>query len=246
MKLRNPQNRFQLSIKKSDRVLEVGGGHNPHPRSNVVVDKYTGNDNQHRVTDLKVLRHQQFMEADGEHLPFKDLEFDYVICCHVLEHVPNPHRFLAEQFRVAKRGYIETPSLLGEYLAQKDSHKWILHEHKDVLYLMDKEELNFLPRYDTGNLFHDYLPKHSIGYKIIQRTHPNVETIRIEWEHNFNFEVNPQDPEIRKFFTGPWNYNWNDSFFPPRSMGSEFKAAASAMWDISKSVFKSKVLKKGS
>jgi ubiquinone/menaquinone biosynthesis C-methylase UbiE len=246
MKLRNPKSRFHLAIKKTDRVLEVGGGHNPHPRSNIVVDKYTGNDNQHRVTDLKVLKHQQFLEADGENLPFKDKEFDYVICCHVLEHVPNPVKFLAEQFRVAKKGYIETPSLLGEYLAQKDSHKWILHEHEDILYLMDKASLDFLPRYDTGNLVHDYLPKHSIGYKIIQRTHPNIETIRIEWEHDFKFVVNPQDPEILRFFKGPWNHLWGDSFFPPRSMAGEFTEAARAMWDISKSVLKSKFLKKGS
>jgi SAM-dependent methyltransferase len=244
MKLRNPKSRFHLSINKTDRVLEVGGGHNPHPRSNLVVDKYTGNDNQHRVTDLKVLQHQQFMEADGENLPFKDQEFDYVICCHVLEHVPNPVQFLKEQFRVAKRGYIETPSLLGEYFAQKDSHKWILHEHEDVLYMVEKEKLNFNPRYDSGNLFHDYLPKHTIGYKILQRTHPNIETIRIEWEHNFNFVVNPEDPEILKFFTGPWSYHWNNSFFPPRTMRQEFIAAAGAMWDISKSVFKSKILKR--
>lgn len=244
MKIRNPKSRFDLAIKKTDRVLEVGGGHNPHPRSNVVVDKYTDDDNRHRGANLKVLKHQQFMEADGENLPFKDHEFDYVICCHVLEHVPNPEKFLAEQFRVAKKGYIETPSLLGEYLIQKDSHKWILHEHNDVLYLVDKEKLSFNPRYDTGNLLHDYLPKNSIGYKIIQRTHPNVETIRIEWEHNFQYEVEPTNPEILKYFKGPWQNSWGDSFFPPRSMGQEFLAATSALWDIVVSVFKSKLLKR--
>jgi SAM-dependent methyltransferase len=244
MKLRNPHSRFELDIKKTDRVLEVGGGHNPHPRSNVVVDKYTDDDNRHRGANLKVLKHQQFMEADGENLPFKDLEFDYVICCHVLEHVPNPEKFLHEQFRVAKKGYIETPSLFGEYLAQKDSHKWILHEHNDTLYLVDKSSISFNPRYDSCDLFHHYLPKHSIGYKIIQRTHPNLETIRIEWEHNFNYEVNPTDPKIMQYFTGPWQQEWGNSFFPERSYAAEFKLTMAALLDISKSVFRSKVLKK--
>lgn len=244
MKVKNPKSRFHLSIKKNDRVLEVGGGHNPHPRSNIVVDKFTGDDNQHRGANLKVLSHQQFMEADGENLPFKDQEFDYVICCHVLEHVPNPARFLQEQFRVAKRGYIETPSLLGEYFAQKDSHKWILHEHENVLYLVDKAGLGFMPRYDTGNLFHDFLPKHSIGYKIIQRTHPNIETIRIEWEHGFQFVVEPQDPEIRKLFCGAWKNEHATSFFPHRTYGQEVKETIGALWDISKSVFRSKLLRK--
>src|SRR5580765_5774015 len=98
MKIRNPKSRFDINVPASYRVLEVGGGHNPHPRSNVVVDKYA-DDNTHRSGDLKVLKNQTFLNADGENLPFKDKEFDYVICCHVLEHVENPVRFLSEQFR---------------------------------------------------------------------------------------------------------------------------------------------------
>ena len=39
MKVRNPKSRFDLNIKRTDKVLEVGGGHNPHPRSHVVEDK---------------------------------------------------------------------------------------------------------------------------------------------------------------------------------------------------------------
>ena len=37
MKIRNPKSRFHLNISKSSKVLDVGGGHNPHPRANVVV-----------------------------------------------------------------------------------------------------------------------------------------------------------------------------------------------------------------
>lgn len=243
MKIRNPKNRFDLSIQRNDRVLEVGGGHDPHPRSNVVVDKYEDS-NQHRCGDLKVLKHQQFINADGENLPFKDKEFDYVICCHVLEHVDDPVKFLSEQFRVAKRGYIETPSLLGERLFPKESHKWILHEHNDVLYLVDKQKINFQVNYDLCELIQDYLPKHSIGYKIVQRTHPSLEHVCIEWESDFNYVVEPSDPEILKFFTGKWKLEWSNSFFPPRTLGQEFKETVGAFLNISKSVFRSKVLKR--
>jgi SAM-dependent methyltransferase len=243
MKIRNPKNRFDLKIKSGERVLEVGGGHNPHPRANVVVDKYADS-NFHRSGDLKVLKQQTFMEADGEALPFKDKEFDYVICCHVLEHAEDPVKFLSEQFRVAKRGYIETPSLLGEYLFPRISHKWILHEYKDVLYLVDKEKLGFIYGYDLGELVQDYLPTHSIGFKIVERTHPNLINVRIEWETNFDYVVEPQDPEIRKYFSGKWDIGWGDDFFPRKSMWQEFKDASSAFSDITKSVFKSKVLKK--
>ena len=68
MKVRAPKSRFNLDIKKSDKVLEVGGGHNPHPRSNVVVDKYTET-NYHRSGNIFVNKHQKFIEK--HELPFR-------------------------------------------------------------------------------------------------------------------------------------------------------------------------------
>lgn len=243
MKLGNPKSRFHLDIRSKDRVLDVGGGHNPHPRANVVVDKYTDT-NYHRSGDIKVLQKQEFIAADGEKLPFKDNEFDYVISCHVLEHVEDPVKFLSEIFRVGKRGYLETPSLLGEYFAPRESHKWILHEHKDRLYLVEKEKMGFIYGYYLGDLIQEFLPKHSIGFKIAERTHPNLMTIRIEWEANFDYEIEPTDPEIRKYFSGRWENEWADDFFPPRSAGQELKEATIAFKDICKSFIQSKILKK--
>lgn len=239
MKVRNPRNRESLDIRSSDRVLEVGGGHNPHPRSNVVVDKYTDT-NYHRSGDIKVLKNQTFMEADGENLPFKDKEFDYVICCQVLEHVENPERFLSEQFRVAKRGFMETPSLLGEYLFPRESHKWIIHEMNDITYLVDKKKINFNYGYDLGELIQDYLPKHSIGFKILEKTHPNLITNRVEWKGEFKYIVDPEDPEILKYFTGRWKQEWADAFFPQKTKWEEFKDSSRAFYEMSKSVIRSK------
>lgn len=244
MKLRNPKSRFHLRIGKNENVLDVGGGHNPHPRANVVVDKFTDT-NYHRSGDIKILKKQKFVAADGENLPFKDDEFDYVISCHVLEHVEDPVKFLSEIFRVGKRGYIETPSLIGECLAPRASHKWILHEHNDKLYLVDKKKLGFTYGYYLGDLIQEYLPKHSIGFKIAERTHPNLMTIRIEWEHDFSYKVEPTDPEIRKYFTGGWNAEWGNEFFPERSAAKELKEATIAFKDICKSIFHSKILKRG-
>lgn len=57
MKLPNPKSRLHLDIKPSDKVFDVGGGHNRHPLANVVVDKYTDT-NFHRSGDIKVLEKQ--------------------------------------------------------------------------------------------------------------------------------------------------------------------------------------------
>jgi SAM-dependent methyltransferase len=240
MKIRSPKDRFDLIINKSDRVLEVGGGHNPHPRANIVVDKFVDN-NYHRNGDIKILKHQQFISAAGESLPFKDKEFDYVICCQVLEHVEDPLKFLTEQFRVAKKGYIETPSLIGEHLFPKESHKWILHDYKNVLYLVDKSSLNFSCRYDLGEFFQDFLPKKSLGYKILQRTHPNIETIRIEWEEDFAFIVNPSNTEILKYFSDKWRIEWSEEFFPKTTILSELVSSTKAFTKIFRSVMKSRL-----
>jgi len=45
-----------------------------------------------------------FMEADGEALPYDDLSFDGVTCCFGLLHLPNPAQGVREAYRVLKPG----------------------------------------------------------------------------------------------------------------------------------------------
>jgi SAM-dependent methyltransferase len=242
MKIRNPRSRFDIKVKSADRVLEVGGGHNPHPRSNVVVDKFSDS-NYHRSGNIKIFKNQVFQEADGENLPFKDNEFDYVICNHVLEHVDNPARFLQEQSRVAKRGYLETPSFIGEHLIPKVSHRWLLLEIDNQVVMVEKEKVKFHTSSDFGDLFLDYLPKHSLGYKILQRTHSDLLTVRHEWKDNIDYVINPDDPALLKYFTEPWTEEIFNKMMVHRSLGAEALEASRALFEIAKTVFKSKVLK---
>ena len=100
-----------MNIRADDFVLEIGSGHNPNVRSDVLCDKFIDDDEQRGgmiVTD------RPMVEADGQFLPFADGAFDYVICLHVLEHVEDADLLLSEMMRVASRGYIETPSEIGE------------------------------------------------------------------------------------------------------------------------------------
>lgn len=45
-----------------------------------------------------------FCVADAQSLPFAESQFDYVISCECLEHVPNPQKMLDELYRVVKKG----------------------------------------------------------------------------------------------------------------------------------------------
>ena len=242
MKTSNPISRNHLNISKKWKVLEVGGGHNPHKRSNVIVDKFIDS-NYHRSGDVKVYNHQKFLNADGENMPFKDKEFDYVICNQVLEHVENPEKFLKEQMRVAKRGYLEAPSLIGEYLHPKESHKWLILEIDNKIVLMDKELVGFKPSHDLGDVFLHYLPKHSLGYKMLQYTHGDLQNVRYEWSEGMEFLVNPTEEKYRKYFTKTWDVDDASVFFPKRSLMAELWEACRAFTYVFTSVIGSRLAK---
>lgn len=221
MKTRTPYTRYDLKIGKKDKVVEVGSGHTPSYRANVIVEKFIDN-NYHRHGDIKIYPHQEFVNADGEQLPFKDKEFDYIICNQVLEHAENPEKFIKEHCRVAKRGYMETPSLLGEFLFPKESHKWAVLAIDGKLVLFEKAKM---PKYerDYGLLFLNFLPYQSLAYKILQLAEPQLAVNRYEWKDNIDFIVNPTDEYYRSFFTQPWSIEMVMKIFPPSNAIKEIQ-----------------------
>jgi hypothetical protein len=58
----------KLPIGKSDLVLDVGSGGNPHPRADVLLEKYL--DNTHRHSALVADR--STLWADACRMPFRD------------------------------------------------------------------------------------------------------------------------------------------------------------------------------
>lgn len=233
MKTRTPLDRLDLKIKKRDKVLEIGSGHNPSYRANVIVEKYI-NDNSHRCGDVKIYPHQTFVNADGENLPFKDKEFDYAICCQVLEHVDNPEKFIAEQCRIARRGYIETPSLLGEFLFPKKSHKWVILDIDQKLVMFEKSQMSGSYIKDYGELFLNYLAYQSLPYKLLGYTEGDIMLNRYEWQDSIDILVNPQDDYYHAFFTQKWTREMTEKLFPPRSLKTELFKTLKALFYIFK------------
>lgn len=228
MKIRTPYNRYDLRIRKKDNVVEIGSGHNPMYRSDFIVEKYMDN-NYHRGGDVKIYPHQSFVNADGEHLPFRDNEFDYVICNQVLEHVEHPEAFVREQSRIAQRGYIETPSLIGEQLFPKKSHKWAILDIDGKLVMYEKARMEENYANDYGRLFLNYLPYQSLAFRLLGLTEGALMTNRYEWKDEIEIIVNPTDEKYLRFFTRPWDDEMIQTLFPPRSLGTEVRKLIKAL-----------------
>lgn len=229
MKIRSPYNRYDLRIRKKDKVVEIGSGHNPMYRSNFIVEKFMDN-NYHRGGDVKIYPHQSFVNADGERLPFQNNGFDYVICNQVLEHVEHPETFVREQSRIAQRGYIETPSLIGEQLFPKKSHKWAILDIDGKLVMYEKARMEENYANDYGRLFLNYLPYQSLTFRLLGLTEGALMTNRYEWKDEIEIIVNPTDEKYLRFFTCPWDDEMIKILFPPRTLGTEIGKLVKAMW----------------
>lgn len=134
------------NIKSTDRVLEVGPGACSHPRSDILLekrfeDKAEASAQRGHAPEIKT--DKKIIFYDGDKFPFKDNEFDYVICSHVLEHVEDVDGFISELKRVAKAGYIEYPLIYYDYLYDISEHVNLLKRKGNKIYWMQKEELQF-------------------------------------------------------------------------------------------------------
>tara|TARA_B100001287_G_scaffold9252_1_gene7136 strand:- start:168 stop:809 length:642 start_codon:yes stop_codon:yes gene_type:complete len=99
------------------KVLDIGCGYTAHKNATVICD----------IQDLSnFYQDKNFVKLDGNILPFKDNEFDFVIASHVIEHVKDVNTFIKELSRVSSKGYIELPTILEDNLVfeNKKDHIW--------------------------------------------------------------------------------------------------------------------------
>jgi len=175
------------SIQKTDRVLEVGPGSSPFHRSDEFLElKYeteTEKQNQFGHTgEFKTSKIIHFY--DGKKFPFKDLEFDYVICSHVLEHVEDVSLFVNELQRIAKKGYIEYPNINYDYLFNFNVHLNFLKKNKDTIIWMKKKDTTLELFKDVQTVFYDLLNKGQ--FQVLIKSNPNHFFEGFEWENKIN------------------------------------------------------------
>lgn len=128
-------------IDRAARVLEIGPGAIPFSRADQYID----------WQDAGYLPAGKLVLCDllRGPLPFEDQAFDFVYCRHVLEDIVNPFALCGEMSRVAKAGYVETPSPLAEMCRGVDggSPYWRGYHHHRYFVWPDGGTLKFVSKY---------------------------------------------------------------------------------------------------
>ena len=100
------------------------------------------------------------VKADICNLPFKDNEFDYIFCNHVLEHIPDDTKAMQELYRVLAHGGI------GIFQIPQDLSRATTFEDDSIT--DPKERAKIFGQYDHVRVYgRDYFDKlRSIGFQV--------------------------------------------------------------------------------
>lgn len=171
-----------MDIKPNDLVLEIGSGNNPHPRADILCDRYLTK-NIERAGAFSIVVDRPFVVCDGCRLPFADQSFDYIICSHILEHMERPAAFLNEVMRVGKAGYIEVPSALSERLFGWNFHRWYCTWRGRRLVMVPKTEGERF-----GGFFHRLIAQ-NIWFRRFFEKYEKMFYVRFEWRRRVPFII---------------------------------------------------------
>ena len=156
-------------------VIEVGGGHAPHPRSDLVVEKYLSDDFER---GFAVSFDKPLVVGDGHALPLADGCASYVIASHVLEHATDPAGFAAELSRVAHAGFVQLPSRLAELTFGWSFHPWLVDLEPDGTLVFHERDGQHAP---AGRHFHESF-EHSPLLRVWWNAH------RSDWHHSVEWQ----------------------------------------------------------
>lgn len=145
----------KFRIASKDKVLDIGGSMKQHEEIKIhtLVDIIHPEEAPYGTSKLKA---DNFIRLDvtREKLPFKNNEFDFCLCTHTLEDLSHPFLVLDEMSRVAKRGYIATPSMGKDMVfSHFDITNWLSgprrlpgDAHHKWFFIKKGEKLQIIPK----------------------------------------------------------------------------------------------------
>ena len=174
--------------KEMSLIADFGCGHFPNKYANVLVDQYMSPDEQRGGLNLRKTNSSTFHNLDMNNFPypFPDKHFDFLICCHVLEHLEDPVRTCTEFSRIAKAGYIEVPFYCVDLFVRNNDliHKWL------CAFEPENGSLRFIKR----KHFLDLLPPRTIN--IFLRFILQLKNVSVAWEDQIHARyINVAPPE---------------------------------------------------
>lgn len=177
------------SIRDQDRVLDIGPGAFPHPRADVTLERRFENPVEQLAqngNEPSATINGSLVYYDGRDFPFEDDAFDYVICSHVIEHVPDDEldHFVQEVQRVGKRGYLEFPLVYYEFLCFTPVHRWFMNYRDDEILLLDKAIFKSNPLHQC---FRELMHGDDFYRKRMFHQYRDYFFYGFEWDENIRF-----------------------------------------------------------
>lgn len=175
-----------FKIKPGEKVLDIGSGGYPFPYATHLADSYEG-ETTHRVEPL-VKDDRPLTICNIENLPYKDKEFDFVYCSHVLEHVSDPLKACEEIMRVGKRGYAETPTRMSDimfgFISLKGHHKWHIILKGNTLFFFEWSDRE---RKDTNctDFFKMFHSRYKNPFQSLVHNHRDLFVNMLLWDEKF-------------------------------------------------------------
>jgi len=153
------------------KVLDIGCGYRAHPKASVISD----------VQDFSnFYKDRKFVKIKEQKLPFKNLEFDFVISSHVIEHVENFEFFIKELERISSKGYIELPTRLGDNLVfenVKDHIWWFCYDDINNKLIASKKNQLIEPFVTVSTA------------KIFEKIFRESLVIELSWDKKIDYEI---------------------------------------------------------
>jgi len=165
-------------VKPNQKVLELGPGEKPFSKSTHFCGWEHG---------AQGLENGSICDFNLDKLPYKDKEFDFVYCRHVLEDIWNPFHAMNEIKRVGKAGYIETPSPVAEFCKHVDggSPEYRGYHHHRWVIWNDGKKLNFLTKFSYIEKAGEFDDKFLFD---ILNKYPHKWNTYFIWDDNFDYK----------------------------------------------------------